>query len=297
MFFLIWYLCLLFYDGTNKKMTTNITDKDGWLSLEGVISDEDFLLLSKLPHIDKLSVIKQPLITESIAKRFSSIQSINSLWLWCTTTRAAMQHITTLEGLNTLDLLSLKKPGKLINFANAENLRVLRCNNDMNEADLLEVANLPNLEELGAQNSEVTKRALNALLRMPNLKKLDLEATKFDDKWAKRLAASETITHLDIGAGRLTNKGLKEICKMSQLQSLDIWWTNVDERGLDLLANLPNLDYLSIGGYDGQTTLTAKGVIPRLEAIKSLKKVWLDGISLTEAENKTLKERYEYMRN
>ena len=278
-------------------MTTNIKDKDGWLALEGVISDEDFLTLSKLAHINKLSISKQPIITESIAKRFCSIQSINHLWLWCTTTRAAMQDIIALQGLNLLDLLSVKKPGKLINFTNAADLKVFRCNNDMNEADLLEVANLPNLEELGAQNSEVTKRVLNALLRMPNLKKLDLEATKFDDKWAKRLTASNTITHLDIGAGRLTNKGLKEICRMSQLQSLDIWGTNIDERGLDLLANLPNLDYLSIGGYYGQTTLTAKGVIPRLEAIKSLKKVWLDGISLTESESKLLKERYEYMRN
>lgn len=278
-------------------MTTNIKDKDSWLSLEGVISDEDFLSLSKLAHINKLSITKQPIITESIAKRFSSIQSINHLWLWCTATRAAMQHIIVLEGLNTLDLLSLKKPGKLINFAIAADLRVLRCNNDMNEADLLEVANLPNLEELGAQNSELTKRALNALLRMPNLKKLDFEATKFDDKWAKRLAASNTITHLDIGAGKLTNKGLKDICKMSQLQSLDIWSTNIDEKGLDLLANLPNLNYLSIGGYAGQTTLTAKGVIPRLGAIKSLKKIWLDGILLNEVEHKSLKERFEYMRN
>jgi hypothetical protein len=160
-------------------MKPSIENKDGWLSIEGSVLESDLLFLSQQKNIDKLSITKQPLITELTAKRLSSIQSINHLWLWCDTTRAAMKHIIALQGLNTLDLLSLKKPGKLINFANAKSLRVLRCNNDMNEADLLEVANLPNLEELGAQNSEVTKRTLNALLRMPNLKKLDLEATKF----------------------------------------------------------------------------------------------------------------------
>jgi hypothetical protein len=83
---------------------------------------------------------------------------------------------------------------------------------------------------------------------------------------------------------------------MSQLQSLDIWWTNIVEKDLDLLANLTNLEYLSIGGYDGQKLLIAKGVIPRLAAIPKLKKIWLDGITLTAEEQELLKERYEYVR-
>ena len=278
-------------------MKSSIENKDGWLSIEASILESDLLFLSQQKHIDKLSITKQLLITELTAKRLSSIQSINHLWLWCDTTRATMKHIIALQGLNTLDLLCLKKPGQLQNFANAIDLKVFRCNHYMSEADLIEITNLPNLEELGAQNSELTKRALNALLRMPTLKKLDLEATKFDDKWAKRLAASKTITHLDIGAGRLTNKGLKDICKISQLQSLDIWWTNIVEKDLDLLASLTNLEYLSIGGYDGQKVFTAKGVIPRLAAIPKLKKIWLDGITLTAEDEELLKDRYEYVRH
>ena len=69
---------------------------------------------------------------------------------------------------------------------------------------------------------------------------------------------------------------------MSQLRSLDIWALDIQEEDLELLNDLPNLEYLSIGGgYEDQTTLTSKGVLPRLAQLPSLKRVWLDGITLS----------------
>jgi hypothetical protein len=85
--------------------------------------------------------------------------------------------------------------------------------------------------------------------------------------------------------------------RLSQLRSFDIWAIDIVESDLDVLSNLSQLEYLSVGGYDDQTILTAKGVLPRLKEIPSLKRIWLDGIVLTESEKKALKEQYEYVQN
>jgi hypothetical protein len=274
----------------------SLENEDEWLSLVGPFSTKTKKLqfLNKYHRIENLSLTKQPLLTAKLARNFSILQSVGWLWLWCSITRTALQYIITIPDLEKLDILEIKKPGKLKNFDQANSLKEFRCNHYMSEADLLEIAKLPILEKLGAQNSSITPKALNALLQIPKLEDLDLEATNFDDDMAAIVSASKSIKHLAIGASRMTSKGLKKICEMSQLHSLDIWATDIAESDLDLLSNLSNLEYLSIGGYDDQTVLTAKGVLPRLKEIPSLKRIWLDGIYLTENEKRLLIEEYEY---
>jgi Leucine-rich repeat (LRR) protein len=274
-----------------------LENEDKWLSLEGPFSTKTkkLLCLNKYHRIEKLSLTKQPLLTAKLARNFSALQSVGWLWLWCSVARTALQYIITIPDLEKLDILEMKKPGKLKNFDQANSLKEFRCNHYMSEADILEIAKLPDLKELGAQGSAITERAIDALLQMPKLERLDLENSEFNDVMAAVIAESKTLTHLDIGASRLTSKGLKKICEMSQLRSLDIWLTDIAESDLDLLSNLSNLEFLSIGGYDDQTVLTAKGVLPRLKEIPSLKRIWLDGIPLTENEKRLLKEEYEYV--
>jgi Leucine-rich repeat (LRR) protein len=152
------------------------------------------------------------------------------------------------------------------------------------------------LKRLGAQNSNITPRALESLLQISTLEHLDLEASDFNDSMATMVAESKSIKHLDIGASKITAKGLRLISTMQQLQSLDIWSVDIGEKDIELLSNLPNLEYLSIGGFDNQTKLTSKGVLPRIKEISTLKRLWLDGIALTSAEKTELGKRYEYFR-
>jgi len=208
-----------------------------------------------------------------------------------------MRNIITIPNLEVIDILEIRHPGKLVNFAGASKLREFRCNHYMIEDDLIEIAKLPALQELGAQNSAVTPKALEALLHIQTLESLDLEATLFNDAMATIVAKSKIIKHLHIGASNVTSKGLSKITRMEQLQSLDIWANDINEKDLELLYSLPKLEYLSIGGVEEQTLLTSKCVLPFLNKMPSLKKVWLDGVSLTECEEKELTERYEYFRN
>jgi len=272
------------------------SQKPGWISLEGPFSSADIRSLRKNGNIEKLSLTKQNLVTAEIAKGFCSLESVEWVWLWCSVTRTAMREVIAIPNLRTLDVLEIRYPGKLQNFAAAEKLAVFRANHYMSEEDLFEVSKLPALEELGAQNAAISEDSLAALLEMPNLRDLDLEATAFNDDMAAAIAQIKRITKLDVGATLLTRKGLRHICGMKQLRSLDIWATNIAEEDLDMLADLPGLEYLSVGGYEGQKDLTSNGVLPRLERIKSLKRVWLDGIPITDKEKGHLEERYEKVR-
>lgn len=74
--------------------------------------------------------------------------------------------------------------------------------------------------------------------------------------------------------------------------------TSVSVSGLEHLSRLESLEYLSLGGFAGEESkFTGEVVIPILNSIPSLKKVWLDGVSLTQAQKEMLASRYEYFRN
>ena len=192
-----------------------------------------------------------------------------------------MRHIVQLPGLTVLDVLSIQGPGKLGGFSSARNLREFRANHYLTEQDLLQVAKCESLQEIGAQNSALTHRSLAALLSLPHLRSLDIEATAFNDRMAKQLSYSKTISSLDIGATKLSGTGLRHIASMEGLQSLDLWATSIAGKDLVLLRELPQLEYISLGNYDGGVSLDPEQVVPLLMDLPSLKRVWIDGMSLT----------------
>lgn len=263
-------------------------------SIEGPFRAKDLRKLGRQKHIDKLSIFKLELMTVEIAKGFDALRSLRHLFLWCPITRTAMRHVIPIENLEELDELRLRYPGQLTGFAAMDTLKVFRCDDYMTEADLTEIAKLPKLQVLSAHNSELTEKLLDMLLAIGSLEKIDLEATDFDDGMAKTTSQSDAIVALDVGATCITAEGSKHISNMKQLRSLDIWAIDIVEQDLEMLEDLPNLESVSIGGYDEQTVLTSKGVIPRLEKIRSLKRVWFDGIAATDDEKTYLKSRYEH---
>lgn len=276
---------------------TNNQQKDGLVSIKGPFSEKDLRTLEKYCKIEKLSLTDQPVVTAKIASGLSSLQSVCQLFIWSSITRTAMRHVISLPDLEILDILEIRHPGRLSKFSEAISLKKFRCNHYMTESDLLEISTLPMLQELGAQNSSISQRSLEALLQMPRLEHIDFEATGFNDEMATIISKSNRIKHLEIGATKLTSEGLKKISGMSQLQALDIWSTNIHESDLKLLSKLPNLEYLSLGGCIDQPRFKAKGILPYLKDMPSLKRLWLDGIVLTENEKKELEETYEYFRN
>ena len=270
-------------------------DSRGWYSVERDIDPEVVQQLSQVGLIEKLSITNIPLITVDLAKRFSRLR-VDQLWLWCDVTRRAMRHVIQLPGLRVLDVLCIRGPGQLENFQKAEKLEEFRANHCMTEADLLQVAQCAQLRELGAQHAEISINSLSAILSLPSLTTLDLEGTRFDDKMAKRVSRSKTITSLDLGATRITRVGLEHLVQMEQLRSLDLWATDLSERDLRLLLNLPNLEYLSLGNYDGLHQLQSNEVTQLILESPGLKRVWLDGVILDVTQKSALEARLESLR-
>ena len=274
-----------------------IEEKNKNISIDGIYSERDLQKLEKYSQIEKLSLTGRENITIKLAKSLANLKSVKHLFLWSSVNRTAIKHIISIPDLEILDILELQNPGKLKGFSEAINLKEFRCNHYMSEADLIELATLPKIQEIGAQNAELTKKSLESLLKLPHLINIDLEATNFNDHNAAMVANSTTIKHLSISATKLTSKGLAKISQMSQLKSLDIWSTDIFEKDLDHLKKLQNLEYLSIGGYEQQTRLTFKSIKQYLEQIPTLKKVWLDGIALNKTETKEMESKYDYFRN
>ena len=227
-----------------------------------------------------------------LAREISKWQSVRKIGLWCTATKAALRQLLATPGLEEVYVTNLHEHSSLNGMPQPNSLHTFRCG-WLSSNDLLNIAALKNLVTLSAQNSQLSNAVLAELIEMKNLVDLDLEASNLDDEMAATLATSERIVRLDIGATRVGPKGLQSICQMTQLRELDIWALDIQECDLDELAALTNLEYLSVGGYDEQTVLTAKGVLPRIAQLPSLKRLWLDGIPLTKDEVAELERRYE----
>ena len=262
-------------------MEAILQDDRGGYSIKGRNTLHSLGSLRDAGHLEKLSVTEIDLVTVRHIQQMASIRSVGWLWLWCDVTRRAMRHVIQLPGLTVLDVLSIQGPGELGCFSSARNLREFRANHYLTEQDLLQVAKCESLQEIGAQNSTLTHRSLAALLSLPHLRSLDIEATAFNDRMAKQLSYSKTISSLDIGATKLTGIGLRHIASMEGLHSLDLWATSIAEKDLVLLRELPQLEYISLGNYDGDVSLDPEQVVPVLMDLPSLKRIWIDGMFLT----------------
>jgi hypothetical protein len=268
---------------------------DDWVKLEGAFTRSEVHALRQLGHIEKLSITKGPRITVRLAECFPALHSVDWVWLWRDVTRRALREFLRIPGLRVLDVLMVTPPGTLDGFA-ITSLEVLRASFGLTESELLEVGRCQTLRELGAQNASLSLRALETLLELPGLRSLDLEATRFDDEMAHAISKSKRIESLDVGATKLSGRGLSFICQMQQLRSLDLWAAPIEAKDVELLKAVPNLEYVSIGDHEGGTRYSADDLLPTLMELPSLQRIWLDGVAITQAQQKQLEERFSSVR-
>ena len=127
----------------------NASLDDGWVALKGVATPADIRRLRGTGHIKELSVTESGRLTARIAQAFSSLDSVEWLWLWCDVTRTAIRHVASISGLRVLDVLNLMSPGRLESFSSAIALEAFRGNHFLTELDLLEVCTCRSLREPG----------------------------------------------------------------------------------------------------------------------------------------------------
>lgn len=235
-----------------------------------------------------------------MADALAGIPSLSECWLRGPATRSAVRRLLEIPGLRLLAVLFLAKPGRLCNFEAATELEHFSSYDVRGETDLLAIARCPALRELFAMDCHLTARALDALLALPHLKCLSLERAGIDDALAGRFVQSAKLERLHIPSNPLGRAGLAQIVRLEQLRELDLWATPLSIDDLDLLQQLPQLEYLSLGGGDAaeleRLGLTAAALLARLSALPVLRRVELDGIVVDETQRAAFAARFDSVR-
>lgn len=230
----------------------------------------------------------------SIVRELATLRSIRFLQIASVVRRRDMPSVIGMTGLTDLWMSGLQGRGRLGGVSKAR----LRSFGGfgLTARDVIDIASYRSLRSVSAQFARLTMPAVDALLRLPALSYLDLENSNFSDAHAERLSASRLLRHLDVGATPMTGAGLKHLCRMKQLRELDIWAASIEEPDIEFLGVLHRLEYLAIGNPLDENRFNAQTLVPRLQALRGLKSIWLDGIKVSRKLVRTLESRYPSVR-
>lgn len=262
--------------------------------LHGPIDDAQLHALAARGPLHTLDLRDTALFTRRPARLLPRLRAVENLRLWCPATRAAVDAVSGIAGLHSLELLRLCGPGTLGRIADAGMLQQLFVASDgLRASDLLAISRSPSLRRLAAMNTSVTAAAFAALASMAQLDWLSLEDAGIGDAVAATLPRETPLRGLFLANNPLTDTGLRAIVRASGLRELDLWQTRVSLDGLALLQALPELDYLSLGHADPEASYEADALFAQLARLPRLRRLELDGVALSPRQQQRYSERFE----
>ena len=262
------------------------------IRLEGQIDLARLQALAAQGRIDTLMLYTPQLLDSSLAAGLAEAWEIGHLRLLCPVTRSALRRVTGLHGLHTLELSSLRAPGRLGGFDKAGDLHSVIAPHCLYESDLRAIAASPGVHTLDAHASKLTPRALDAVLEMPRLECLLLGGGALTDALAPRLPRGSRIRALNLAYAPLSRSGLAQVLRMPALRELDLWSTPLQLDDLDLLAGLPQLESLSLGHWDDERKFDGAALLAKLAPLPALRTVSLDGVILDQSTRAAFKARF-----
>ena len=134
---------------------------------------------------------------------------------------------------------------------------------DLKDADLQALSDLPALQELQLDHTNITDRATVYLESCPRLRVLALRQVQ------------------------ITDASLTHIAKLTQLRELDLWGTRVTSGGLHALTPLRYLEVLVL-----HDTSVTDDVVPILAGFRSLHTVGLGNTKVTASGKQELRRLY-----
>jgi Leucine-rich repeat (LRR) protein len=217
------------------------------VSLNGTsITDQEFVILTKLPRLRQLSLQHTEISTIGL-EQLAQVHSLE---------RLDLGH--TLLGDNALPML-----------ASLTNLRVLELPSTLVEGTgLAALTALPNLREIDLGNAPIANEGMAQLAQLTGLESINLRHTDITDAGMAHFAALKNLKRLDLTSLDITEKGLEGLALLTQLEDLDLSFTRFAEPGLEMITKLTSLARLGLE----QTSITDKGMewvaqLPKLEAL------------------------------
>ncbi len=118
----------------------------------------------------------------------------------------------------------------------------------INDAEMVELARLPDLERLDLSHTRISDEGMLNLKPAPKIKDLKLFYSEWiTDQGMTAIKGWKHLTRLDVRGTRVSDGALEIVSHMTGLEALDIAQTEVTDLGLDHLIALVNLKELSLG--------------------------------------------------
>jgi hypothetical protein len=123
------------------------------------------------------------------------------------------------------------------------------------------VAQIGQLEKLGAEGSPITDAGLARLGPLAGLRRINLRGTKITDAGLRHLTHFSQLEVLDIGDTNVSDDGLAHLAGLAGLSTLRLHRTRVTDAGLVHLQTLRGLHYLDLSGTEvvGGGLCTSRG--------------------------------------
>ncbi|OAI52463.1 hypothetical protein AYO47_06130 [Planctomyces sp. SCGC AG-212-M04] len=156
--------------------------------------------------------------------------------------------------------MSSLKPADL---AKLPRLRALfACGADWSAADLANIRQRPNLEELDLSGVNLKGVSADALQGLDRVQTLSLAEAKFDEEFLRRLSQLPALRTLTLSRTTVTDEGLSALSNLAELQALNLPGTSITDRGLASLGELPRLKWIALTGTRA-TVEGYKGMLAR----------------------------------
>src|SRR5262249_2886257 len=136
----------------------------------------------------------------------------------------------------------------------------------INDADMIELARLPDLERLDLSHTRISDEGMLNLKPAPKIKDLNLFYSEWiTDQGLTAIKGWKHLTRLNVRGTRISDGRLEIVSHMPGLEALDVAHTEITDLGLDHLIALVNLKELSVGrGRLSEPGLVTLRVLPAL---------------------------------
>ena len=136
----------------------------------------------------------------------------------------------------------------------------------IDDADMIELARLPDLERLDLSHTRISDEGMLNLKPAPKIKDLKLFYSEWiTDQGLTAIKDWKHLKRLDVRGTRISDGTLEIVSHMTGLEALDIAQTEVTDLGLENLISLVNLKELSLGrGRLSNSGLVALRMLPTL---------------------------------
>src|SRR5262245_41787444 len=119
----------------------------------------------------------------------------------------------------------------------------------INDAEMLQLAELPELEKLDLSHTRISDEGMLHLKAAPKIRDLSLFYSEWiTDQGMTAIAGWKHLKRLNVRGTRISDVTLQLVSRITGLDALDIAQTAVTDNGLDYLITLVNLKELSMGG-------------------------------------------------